>query len=268
MRRAAALLTAVVALAAPQAATAQDQPGSQAEARERVVAALSQNRIAITAGFEGSEIFVYGAIARDRPASDGEAPIGVVVRIAGPSEPVIVRRKDRVLGVWANVEAARVDAAPSFYAVASTGPLHETLSHTEDLRLGVSLERALRFVDAGEAAARREEFLDAIVRLRRENGRYVLAPGGVTVTEGVLFRTSIKLPANIVEGVYEARVLLTRDRAVIDDFEAQIVVRKEGLERLIYDLSRRRPALYGVLSIAVALAAGFGASEAFRYLRR
>ncbi len=265
--RAAALAIALLAAAAPAAAQ-ETQPETPEAARERVVAALSQNRIAITAGFEGSEIFVYGAIARDGPAAPEEGDVGVVIRVAGPSEPVIVRRKDRVAGVWANVDSARIDAAPSFYAVASTGPLHDTISHTEDLRRGVSLERALRFVDAGEAAPRREEFLDAVVRLRRANGRYVLNPGGVTVTGGVLFQTSINLPANIVEGVYDAHVLLTRDRAVVDDFRTTILVRKEGLERLIYDMSRRSPFLYGLASIAVALAAGFGASEAFRYLRR
>lgn len=258
----------VLALLAAVAQAQETQPETPEAARERVIAALSQNRIAITAGFEGSEIFVYGAIARERPMRPEDQDVGVVVRIAGPSEPLVVRRKDRVAGVWANVEAARIDAAPSFYAVASTGPLHETISHTEDLRLGVSLERALRFVDAGAAADRRDEFLDAVVRLRRANGRYVLAPGGVSVTGGVLFQTSISLPANIVEGVYDARVLLTRDRAVVDDFRTTILVRKEGLERLIYDMSQRRPALYGLASIAVALAAGFGASEVFRYLRR
>ena len=262
--------------AAPKAASAADEtaaaPAADAAdgkgAPERVVAALSQNRISITAGFEGSEIFVYGAIARERPITEAEGPLGVVVRIEGPSEPVVVRRKDRVFGVWANAASAEIDAAPSFYAVASTGPLHETISWTEDLRLGVSLDNALRFVDAGEAADDRDAFLDALVRLRRASGRYVLAPGGVSLSEDVLFQTSVSLPADIHEGVYSARVFLTRERMVIDSFETEIRVNKAGLERLLYDLAKEQPALYGVLSILVALAAGLGASEVFRYLRR
>jgi uncharacterized protein (TIGR02186 family) len=232
------------------------------------VASISQNRISITAGFVGSEIFVYGAIDRGAPVSEDESPLGVVIRIAGPSEPVMVRRKERVAGIWVNTAAARVDAAPSFYAVATTGPLYETISHTEDLRYGVSLERALRFVDAGAGAEEREAFLDAAVRLRRNSGLYVVAPGGVRLLDGVLFDTSVSLPANIVEGAYSVRVLLTRDREVIDEFTSEILVRKEGLERLVYVLSREQPALYGILSIAVAMAAGLGAAEAFRYLRR
>ena len=254
-----ALCLAALCLALP--ARAQDAPPA-----DRVVAALSQNRVAITAGFEGLEILVYGAIARGQPAR--EESFGIVVTVVGPSLPVTVRRKDRIAGLWINAESIRVSSAPSFYAVASSGPLADTISRTEDLRYRVSLEHALRQITTADAVAPREAFLDAIVRLRRDAGLYVLRPGGVRIDDGVLFRTTVPLPANIVEGVYTAQVLLTRDRAVIDSFRAEIDVRKAGLERIVYDLSRNAPLLYGVASILVAMAAGFAASEVFRILRR
>ncbi len=253
----------------PQSALAaqSDAPPAAALAPpERVIAGLSQNRIAITAGFEGSEIFVYGAVARTAPARD--AALGLVVRVVGPAEPVVVRRKDRVAGVWANVEQARIDSAPSYYAVASTGPFHQTISHTADLRYGVSLERALRFVGSASSSEAREGFLDAVVRLRLRNGLYVRQPGGVAMVDDTLFRASFTLPANIVEGAYTASVFLTHDREVVDVFETRIDVRKAGMERQIYDLARNNPALYALLSIVVAVLAGLAASEAFRYLAR
>jgi uncharacterized protein (TIGR02186 family) len=242
--------------------------GAPAAEQPRVVAALNQNRIAITAGFEGSEIFVFGAIARAAGAEAIEPGVGVVVKIVGPSAPVTVRRKGRVLGVWTNVEAVTVNAAPSFYAVGSTGPFHETISHTEDLRHRVSLDHAVRLVDAGADAAGRREFLAAVVRLRRAQGLYQFSPSGVEVVEGTLFRKAFRLPANIVEGEYRAQVLLTRDRAVVDVFETSIDVRKVGIERAIYDLARQRPLLYGAFAVVVAAAAGLAAAEAFRWFRR
>jgi uncharacterized protein (TIGR02186 family) len=235
-------------------------------AAERLVADVSQNRIAITAGFEGSELFVFGAIARDAPAQ--EPPPQVIVRIAGPAAPLIVRRKARVAGVWVNSAAERIAAAPSYYAVASTGPLREGLSFTEDLRHRVSLENVLRIIDAESTGAERQAFLDAAVRLRRANGLYDLAPGGVSLEDGVLFRASFALPANIVEGDYAVTVLLTRDGAVIDSVQTEIDVAKAGIERWLYDLARRQPLIYGALAIALALAAGLAASELFRWLRR
>ncbi|PJA60672.1 MAG: hypothetical protein CO163_02465 [Rhodobacterales bacterium CG_4_9_14_3_um_filter_71_31] len=260
--RIAALLAAAFALGAAA------QPADQPPPVERVIAALDQNRIAITAGFDGTEIFVYGAIARDRLPGPQDADVGVVVLIAGPSAPVVVRRKQRTLGIWVNRDMEVIDAAPSYYAIATSAAFYDTISHTEDLRRRVSLEHALRFVGARSEGETRTAFLDAVVRLRRQSGLYVIAPQGVEVIEGTLFNARFVLPANIVEGLYSAQVLLTRQGAVVDAFEAQIDVAKAGVERWLFDLSRQRALLYGLMAITVALAAGLAASEAFRWLKR
>ncbi len=67
---------------------------------ERIVADLDQNRISITTGFDGSEIFVFGAVKREAPAPEDAPPLDVIVVVIGPSEPVVVRRKRRQAGVW------------------------------------------------------------------------------------------------------------------------------------------------------------------------
>ena len=93
---------------------------------EDIVLGLSRDEVAITATFEGSEILIFGAIKRDKPApTDGD--LGVIVTVAGPDVPVTVRRKDRRFGIWINTESVEVDVAPSFYAVATNRPLTEIL---------------------------------------------------------------------------------------------------------------------------------------------
>jgi hypothetical protein len=44
-------------------------------------------------------------------------------------------------------------------------------------------------------------------------------------------------------------------------------VRKEGLERLLFNLSREQPLIYGLLSLFMAAGAGWAASAGFRILR-
>ena len=44
-------------------------------------------------------------------------------------------------------------------------------------------------------------------------------------------------------------------------------MRKVGLERLIYTLAHERPLIYGLLSLVIAIAAGWSASAVFRYIR-
>lgn len=239
---------------------------SPPDAPERVVAALSHNQVSITTTYSGSEIFVFGAVKRSAPARG--APPDVIVTISGPSGPVVVREKARSFGVWRNAESTVVEAAPGFYAVASTGPLDRILSPGEDLRHRVSLDLQVRDHGATTEVQDPEAFREAVIRLRGKRGLYVEAPIEVDVIEDTLFATHVALPANIVEGDYIARVFLLQDRRVMDVHESIVGVRKVGLERWLYALSREQPLAYGFLALAVALAAGWGASEAFRALRR
>ncbi|MEM9140843.1 MAG: TIGR02186 family protein, partial [Pseudomonadota bacterium] len=66
------------------------------------------------------------------------------------------------------------------------------------------------------------------------------------------------------EGDYEARVFLVRGKAVRDTFTDRIEVRRAGIGRFIYTQAQEAPALYGLASILIALAAGWLASAFFR----
>ncbi len=233
---------------------------------EEVVLGLSQNRVSISADFDGSEILIFGAIKRETPIP--RQPLEVVVTIAGPSEPLIVRRKDRRFGIWINTAANRIDSAPSYYAVATSGPFNDVLRHTEDLRHKVSIPRAIRSVGAPAEIGDSRAFTRALIRIREKNNLFQMLEGAVAVEQQTLFRTSISLPANLTEGPYQTRVFLTRDGHVISQFETEIDVYKVGLERFLYNLSRSQPLVYGLLSLAIAIAAGWGASAAFRMLRQ
>ncbi len=236
-------------------------------AEEDVVAGLSQDRIEITANFGGSDIIIYGAVKRE-DAIPSDSHLDVIVTVEGPHEPELVRRKERVFGLWINRDQVLVDEAPSFYAVATTGVFTRIISDTADLRYSVSIPRAIRSVGAPASIADSESFTEALIRLRQGKGLYSLNEGGVRLTEQTLFRADFDLPANLVEGNYKTRIFLLRDRKVVSLYEKTIFVRKVGLERWLFRLSREAPAAYGLLALVLAAAAGWGASTAFRLLRR
>jgi len=233
---------------------------------ERVVASLRQDTIAITASFDGSEVFVFGAVKREAPMPEGK-PLDVVITLQGPSAPATVRRKERVAGIWVNTQAVEVDLAPAFYAVATTGPFEQVISQTEDLRHAVSIPRAIRSVGAPPDVQDAQAFTEALIRLRARSGAYRLEEGDVGIEEQTLFSTRFVLPANLVEGPYRARIFLTRDRDVVDLYETEIDVRKVGLERMLYTLAHERPLAYGLLALLLAVVAGWTASTVFRLLR-
>jgi len=233
---------------------------------EEVVAGLSQNRVAITANFDGSEILIFGAVKRDAPAP-GTGPLQVIVAVAGPSKPVTVRKKSRRFGIWINTDSVEVDEAPSFYAIATSAPFREVLTDTEDLRYKISIPRAIRSVGAPMSVADAAAFTEALIRIRTRTELYQLKPGTVELDEETLFRTQIALPANLTEGQYTTRIFLTRSGRVIDVHETKIEVRKVGLEKWLFNLAHEQPLVYGLLSLFIAISAGWTASAAFRYLR-
>lgn len=242
-------------------------PFTAANADEEVVLGLSQNRIAITANFDGSEILVFGAVKREtRPPAD--QPLDVIVTIEGPSLPVTVRRKEKRYGIWINIDALEVDSAPVFYAVATSGPFNEILSDSEDLRHHVSIPRSIRLVGAPSHITDVDSFAEAVIRIRSNNGLYQFLENAVSIDQQTLFQTSIALPSNLTEGDYKTRVFLLRNRTVVANYETVINVRKVGLERFLFNLSREQPVIYGLLSLAIAIAAGWGASVAFRIFRQ
>ena len=231
---------------------------------ESVVIGMDKEKVAITATFDGSQILLFGAVKRDKPAPLGN--IQVIVTIAGPSEPISVHRKSKVFGIWMNTDIVEV-AAPRFYAVATSSDFSSTINDTEDLRYKVSIPRAIRSVGAPMDVSDAASFSDAVIRIRSDQGLYQLLENTVDIDEQTLFRTSIEMPADISDGDYTARILLTRGGNVIDEFTTIIDVRKVGLERFLFNMSRENPLAYGLMSIAIAIFAGWAASLLFRFFR-
>ncbi|THD76312.1 hypothetical protein E7681_00275 [Thalassobius vesicularis] len=234
-------------------------------AEEAVVLGLSRDEVAITARFDGSDILIFGAVKRETAIPTD--PLDVIIAIAGPSSPVTLRRKDRVAGIWVNAASVQIGSAPSFYAVASSRPLTQVLSEDEDRRYGISVERSINAIVTPGMTVNANEFTQALLRIRKEEGVYQQLEGAVRVDQQTLFHSSIALPANLTEGTYRTRIFLAREGKVIARLQTKIDVRKVGLERFLYNLAQEQATLYGLLSLVIAVIAGWGASALFRLIR-
>jgi uncharacterized protein (TIGR02186 family) len=164
-----------------------------------------------------------------------------------------------------NTDEIEVDAAPSFYAVSTSMPWLDIISDTEDLRHRISIPRAIRAVDTRVTDT--EVFNDALKRIRETQGKFGIYENGVLLDQDTLFQTRIPMPANLTAGDYKTKIYLTRDRAVVSSFETTIDVRKVGMEDFLYTLAHEKPFLYALLSLVIAVVAGWGASAFFRILR-
>lgn len=252
---------------APRGEMTAPVPEVAAEPPESVVAGLSSDKVAITANFDGSEITIYGAIKRQSPIPS-DSRLEMAVTIEGPPRSVTIRRKSRKLGIWVNTESVVVGSAPSFYAVATTGPIDVILSPEEDARNRISVPTVMRSFARPVAVADPVEFTGAMMAIRIADGTYRVDVGGVKLEDDTLFRADFRLPANLVEGAYKTRIFLLRDGRIIDSYSTPIDVQKVGLERWLYRLAFDHPFAYGVMSLLIAAFAGWGANVAFRALQR
>lgn len=242
-------------------------------AATEIIGALSQNRVSLTANFSGSEILIFGAIRRDpfeiwNDPTPQVSPFEVVIVIEGPRTPVVVWRKARVGGIWVNVDSVTMASVPSFYAVATTAPLHEILLPETDAEHRISAREAIRAEPITTNAPDPAVFSEAMLRLREREEQFLHLNRFVHMERDILFRATVQLPANLTEGAYTTRMYLLRDGRVVDQHRTAIFVRKDGLERWLHQLAYDQPFLYGLLALAVALLAGWGASALFQYIRQ
>ncbi|HEY4253449.1 MAG TPA: TIGR02186 family protein, partial [Roseomonas sp.] len=108
-------MLALLLLLAPELAVAQ-VPDT---ARPTLAVGISTRLVEVTTGFTGASILVFGAAERPLGGETGDA---VLVTVRGPRQPLEVRRKVEVLGIWINGPAARFRDIPGFYAIAGTRP--------------------------------------------------------------------------------------------------------------------------------------------------
>ena len=232
---------------------------------EETVLGLSQDQISIGVQYDGSDLLLFGAIQSDQHSP--EDPVEVIITLAGPDMPVTIQRKSRNWGIWMYSASAPISSAPSFYAVASSSPLATSLSHTDDLRYKISIERAIRTVGAFHTTDGIDDYIDALIRLRMKEDLFQSLEGKVNILEDVLFQLKVDLPANIIEGDYPVRIFLTRNKQVLNVHETVISVRQVGLGRWLFNLSRQSPSLYALLAILLASLSGWAATKLFRLFR-
>jgi uncharacterized protein (TIGR02186 family) len=253
MMRRALLAVAVVVFSSPAVA-------------ERLTVAVSTPEVAISSNFTGAPVTVFGVIEQDAArATNPDAEYSVAIVVLGPTESVIARRKDRVLGIWLNHAARTIGSAPGYYSLSSSEPTAGLANAAVMERLQIGLEN-IGFVFDGRSGATDPEtleFRDAFLRLKRENGLYAEA-NNVSFIGNLIFRSTAYLPANIPVGRYTVLAYLFQGGELIAHAQDRIDVTKTGLEGSMAAFARRQSLLYGIICAALALFVGWAGGVIFR----
>nr|WP_298929972.1 TIGR02186 family protein [uncultured Erythrobacter sp.] len=227
-----------------------------------LVPEVSQSRIEVRQGFTGANLLLYGAVI-DPIGGRQATEYDIVVVLKGPAEPIRLREKDRIAGIWMNAGASDFRSAPAFFAVASSRPVAEIV----DERTAAIYELGTEFIQlspSGEIEPEEQaRFAAGLVDMRQRGGLYKEDPDGVRISEGVLYQARIALPSNVITGPYTAETFAIADGRVLASATAEIEVAKVGLEGQVVNASQRWSLFYGLGAIMLSLGMGLLAGRYF-----
>jgi uncharacterized protein (TIGR02186 family) len=229
-----------------------------ARAAEELVSGVSQDTIQITSNYTGSDIVVFGAV-------EGQKSVGgrdVVVVVRGPDADLVVRRRDRVAGVWINHDAASLNGMPSYYFLASSRPLGGIATPELLARYGIGVQNLQP--DSVHSHHDYEPFRQAALRQLMRDGLYHQSENGVEFLSSTLFRAHVPVPASVTRGQYNVEVFLLRNGAIESAQSTPLFIDQTGLERQIYNFAYNAPLTYGLAAVLMALVMGWLSSVLFR----
>lgn len=229
---------------------------------QEIVTDLSDYEIELRHTFTGQELLLFGALKGGEPALT--PGFDVVIVISGAEKAYLVRRKERVLGIWVNTDTVTFERVPGYYSIASTRPLGEIAP--EAVRESLMLGPQYHLHDPDPALGEEEltAFGHGLIVDRTEAGLYRVSTEAMPVIDGTLFKASFFFPSNVPSGSYEASAYLFRDGALVSRATKTIRIDKAGIERAVFNLAHRHPALYGLMAVVIALLAGWLAGIATR----
>jgi uncharacterized protein (TIGR02186 family) len=233
---------------------------------ERLVVSLSNHRVAITSNFTGEDLVLFGTIEPDAGKTT-RAAYDLVVTVTGPRNTLRTRRKQRVLGIWVNVDSREFVRVPSYLAILSNRPVTQIANQDTVRRLQLGLDNFLLPQRIGPDIAdtvRDDPFRVAFVRLEAQHGLYSEKASAVTFLTPTVFRAAIPLPSDVPVGNYAVDVKLFAEGTLIARTNSALEVTKAGFEQYVADAARDYGLLYGFLTALMALVTGWIASVVFR----
>jgi hypothetical protein len=241
-----------------------------------VVSRVGARRVAISLTFSGERVFLHG-----QPAPGAQQILAV---IEGPGlGRKRIMRQGRIAFFWLGVKQYKIKNAPGLHLVNVHCPVcngmepcdHRTDLDEWNLLLADSgqivgpgaLGRQVRLTDRGGGAVGSEEVgraLRGFWDLQASRGLYSVRENAIRVNPQGLFYHAFDLPTGAPEGRYRITTYFAREGRIVGVSENELLVRKSGPVAWMTRLAERSGAIYGGLSVAIAVLAGVLANAVFR----
>ena len=161
--------------------------------------------------------------------------------------------------MWFNLEAVELPDAPSFFQAFATEGLK---ARTQDFLFQDSLENKDSFFSVPRQPL--DTWQQAYLKTGMDKALLREDIGDLELKNDLLFKARVQLPDNVVPGDYKVTVYQFASDRIASTSQQIMTVQRQGLNARLHGLSNNQAALYGLLCVLLAVAAGYGAAYMFR----
>lgn len=215
------------------------------------------------------DFFYHGSTVSVRGISD--PGVDLVIKITSPEGNQILKQKGKVAGVlWMNVGKLTFEQTPNFYAIFSTKKVDDILSTEEREKYVIGYPALAKHVEITPVANEEEKakWFDEFVKYKEATKVYRSSFGKIETTVNAKGKQEYYIltdwPYQAQPGDYLVSVYAVKDNKVIEQAQSKVNVEQVGIVKTLATMAKNSPAIYGFLSIGIALGAGFGVSMVFR----
>jgi uncharacterized protein (TIGR02186 family) len=215
------------------------------------------------------DFFYHGNSVSVRGVSD--PGVDLIIKMTAPEEHQVLKQKGKVAGMlWMNVGTLKFEHVPNFFAVYSTKKLEDLLSAEEMERYTIGYTALEKHVDVTPVANEEEKakWFNEFVKFKENSKVYAISSGKIETKMNQNGQQEYYIltdwPYQAQPGDYRVTVYAVKDGKVIEQAESNVNVEQVGMVKTLSTMAKNNAAFYGILSIGIALGAGFGVGLVFR----
>ncbi len=236
--------------------------GYAGDASAMLTAKANHDHITIDFFYHGSTVGVKG---------EADPGVDLVIKMTSPEGHQVLKQKGKVGGLlWMNVGKLKFEKTPNFYLVHSTKKLDDILSREEQEKYVIGYPALAKHVEVAPVAneQERDKWFSEFVRYKEDSKVYANSFGKISTTTQANGRQEYYIqtawPYQAAPGDYLVTVYAVKNGKVVEQAESKVNVEQVGVVKTLATLAQNSAAFYGILSIGIAIGAGFGVGLVFR----
>jgi uncharacterized protein (TIGR02186 family) len=232
------------------------------DASAMLTAKANHDHITIDFFYHGSTVSIRGI---SEPGTD------LVIKITSPEGHQVLKQKGKVAGtLWMNVGMLTFEKTPNFYEVFSTKKAEDILSREEMEKYMIGYPALVKHVEITPVANEEEKtkWFEEFVKFKEASKVYTVSSGKIETTINPDGKQAYYIltdwPYQASPGDYLVTVYAVKDHKVVEQATSRVNVEQVGMVKMLATMAKNSAAFYGILSIGIALGAGFGVGLVFR----